>query len=44
MNIHLQPILTRLKKELTDLYGDRYATPKVFTNNALLIANTPYYK
>jgi hypothetical protein len=52
MNIHLQPILTRLKKELTDLYGEllaaalryRYATPKVFTNNALLIANTPYYK
>ncbi|MDB9535206.1 hypothetical protein PN451_04980 [Dolichospermum planctonicum CS-1226] len=22
----------------------RYATPKVFTHGALLVANTPYYK
>ena len=34
MNIHLQPILTRLKKELTDLYGDRLQHLTLFGSQA----------
>ncbi|TVP61866.1 MAG: nucleotidyltransferase domain-containing protein [Nodularia sp. (in: Bacteria)] len=34
MNIHLQPILTRLKQELTDLYGDRLHQLTLFGSQA----------
>ena len=34
MNIHLEPILTHLKKELTDLYGDRLQHITLFGSQA----------
>ncbi|MBK1986404.1 nucleotidyltransferase domain-containing protein [Sphaerospermopsis aphanizomenoides BCCUSP55] len=34
MNIHLQPILTRLKTELTNLYGDRLQNLTLFGSQA----------
>jgi predicted nucleotidyltransferase len=34
MNIHLEPILTHLKKELTDLYGDRLQHLTLFGSQA----------
>ena len=34
MNINLKPILTRLKKELTDLYGDRLQHLTLFGSQA----------
>ena len=34
MNIHLQPILTHLKQELTDLYGDRLQHLPLFGSQA----------